>query len=156
VATNTMSQTKAPLHDVKVHVKVRIAMLWVAIMFLYVYNDIFSLYVPGALQQVLAGKMGSFPPTGQGLLFMFAVSMAIPCLMVFLPLVMSAAWSRWVNIGIGLFYAVFVGWTLTMPGAWGFYIFLGVVEVALTLLIVWSAWTWPRREAGSQVPRESL
>ena len=128
-------------------------MLWAAIMFLYIYNDIFSLYVPGALQQVLAGKMGSFPPTSQGLLFLFAVSMAIPSLMVFLSLAMSAGWSRWMNIGVGLFYAVFVGWTLTMPHAWGFYLFLGAIEVALTLMIAWSAWTWPKLEAGSQSNR---
>jgi hypothetical protein len=33
-----------------------------------------------------------------------------------------------------------------MPGSWVFYIFLGSVEVVLTALIVWYAWTWPRRE----------
>jgi hypothetical protein len=36
---------------------------------------------------------------------------------------------------------------ITMPGAWAFYIFLGVVEVVLTALIVWYAWNWPRQEA---------
>jgi hypothetical protein len=32
---------------------------------------------------------------------------------------------------------------ITMKGAWLFYQFLGVVEVALTMLIVWHAWNWP-------------
>jgi len=31
-----------------------------------------------------------------------------------------------------------------MPGAWSFYILLGVVEILLGLLTVWYAWSWPR------------
>lgn len=30
-----------------------------------------------------------------------------------------------------------------LPGRWMFYLFLGVVEIALALLIVWYAWNWP-------------
>jgi hypothetical protein len=135
---------RARLHDVKIHVRLRIASLWAAIMFLYIYNDIFSLYVPGALRQVLSGKMGALPPTSPDLLLAFAGSMVPPSLMVFLPLVMSPAATRWASIGVGLLYAAFVGWTLTAPEAWSFYLFLGVIEIALSLLSVWYAWTWPR------------
>jgi hypothetical protein len=34
-----------------------------------------------------------------------------------------------------------VAGAFTMPGAWVFYIFLGSVDVVLTALIVWYAWT---------------
>lgn len=137
----------AKLHDIKVHVRIRIAMLWAAIMFLYIYNDIFSLYVPGALQGVMAGKMGDFPPTSPELLLVFALSMVPACLMVFLSVVLWAPAARWANVGVGLFYAVFVAWTLVMPEAWSFYLVLAAIEVALSLLIVWLAWTWSRESA---------
>jgi hypothetical protein len=35
---------------------------------------------------------------------------------------------------------------MTMRGAPTFYVFMGAIEVLLTLLIVWHAWTWPRRQ----------
>lgn len=31
-----------------------------------------------------------------------------------------------------------------MPGTWWFYIALGVIEMALSLLIMVYAWCWPR------------
>lgn len=49
---------------------------------------------------------------------------------------------RWLNVGLGLFYTAIM--LFTMPGAWWFYITLGVIEVALSLLIVAYAWRWPR------------
>ena len=42
-------------------------------------------------------------------------------------------------------YTVFV--LATMPGAWAFYLFVGTVDMVLTALIVWYAWTWPRQAA---------
>jgi len=71
--------------------------------------------------------------------------MAIPSVMVFLSLALKPNPNRWVNIILGLIYTVIM--LITMPGAWSFYMFLGVVEVVLTGLIVWYAWNWPRREA---------
>jgi hypothetical protein len=38
---------------------------------------------------------------------------------------------------------------VTMPGAWAFYIFFGIVEMVLTALVVWYAWTWPRSQAST-------
>jgi hypothetical protein len=69
--------------------------------------------------------------------------MAIPGVMVFLSLVLKPNLYRWVNIILGVTYTAIM--LITMPGAWAFYIFLGIVEVALTLLIVWYAWSWPKQ-----------
>ena len=65
--------------------------------------------------------------------------------MVFLSLALKPNVNSWVNIILGVIYTLIM--LITMPGAWAFYIFLGVVEVVLTALIVWYAWHWPRREA---------
>ena len=44
------------------------------------------------------------------------------------------------NIIFGVVYSIII--VLTMRGAWGFYILLGCVEVALTTAAAWYAWTW--------------
>ena len=71
--------------------------------------------------------------------------MAIPSTMVFLSLVLKPDANRWVNIILGVIFTVIM--LITMPGAWAFYIFLGIVEVVLTAMIVWYAWNWPKHEA---------
>jgi hypothetical protein len=52
--------------------------------------------------------------------------------------------NRWLNIILGATYTVII--LITMPGAWVFYIFLGVIEIVLTMLVVWYAWNWPRQD----------
>ncbi len=93
---------------------------------------------------MLEGKMWSLPVT-QELLVGTSIMMAIPSVMVFLSLALKPNLNRWVNIILGVTDTAIM--LLTMPGAWAFYIFLGIVEVALTVLIVWYAWSWPKQEA---------
>lgn len=137
-------KTAAKLSDVAIHVKLKISTLWAAVMFCYIYGDIFNLFKPGKLEAMLAGRT-PIGPTSQGVLLGFAIFMSIPSVMVFLTPALKPAVSRWSNIALGSVYTVIV--LITMSGAWLFYIYLGVVEVMLTGLIVWHAWTWPRREA---------
>ena len=47
-----------------------------------------------------------------------------------------------VRLKLSAFYAVIVG--LTMTGSWAFYLFFSAVEIGLSSLIVWYAWSWPR------------
>jgi hypothetical protein len=93
---------------------------------------------------LLAGRT-PIGPTTQGMLLGFAIFMSIPSVMVFLTLALKPALSRWSNIVLGSLYTVIM--LITMPGAWLFYLYLGVIEVLLTGLIVWHAWTWPRWKA---------
>lgn len=142
---NTQRSTKGALEDLKVPVKLKLAALWTSLMFLYIYGDYFGLFQPGNLQDMLQGKMGPLGATTQGVLLGTSVLMAVPSLMVFLSLVMKPGLSRVLNIFLGLLYAIIM--LVSMPGAWTFYLFLGVIEVALSLLIVWHAWKWPRMAA---------
>jgi hypothetical protein len=141
-----LDSTKKALDDIKVHVKLKISALWASVMFCYVYGDYFLLHQPGKLRDVMEGKMAPLGPTTQGVLLFTSVSMAIPAVMIFLSVALRAKLNRWLNIILGLLYTVFV--LITMRGAWTFYLFLGSVDVALTALIVWHAWNWPRQEAG--------
>lgn len=124
----------------KEDLKIKLAALWVALMFLYIYADIFSLYRPGQIEEMIAGRMGPFPVT-QGSLLTASILMLIPAVMVFLSLTLKPKVDRWANIILGVLYtAVNIG---NLVGeTWAFYIFFGIVEMALTLLIVGHAWKW--------------
>ena len=128
-------------NDIKVHVRFKLSALWSALMFCYIYGDYFGLYVPGKLQGMLRGE-GPVGPVSEGSLIVTALLLAVPGLMIFLSLALWPQLCRWVSIALGVFYTAIM--LMTMPGAWGFYITLGVIEVALSLLIVVCAWRWPR------------
>ncbi len=120
-------------------------------MLCYIYCDYFELYVPGKLQSMLDGRMGPLGGVTQAILFSTAVLMAIPSLMVFLSIALPATLSRLANIVLGVAYSIIMLMVVLSP-AWAFYRFFGVLETALTLLVVWYAWTWPRASNVVQGP----
>jgi hypothetical protein len=141
---DSMKKAATVLDDIRIHVKMKLSALWTSVMLCYIYGDYFELYKPGKLQGMLDGQMGPLGQVTQGVLLGTSILMAIPGVMVFLSLALKPALNRWLNIIFGVIYTVIM--LITMPGAWTFYIFLGVVEVVLTALIVWNAWNWPSRE----------
>ena len=141
---NEMKKAESPLKDVKVHVRFKLSALWAAVMFCYVYGDIFRLFQHGELQSMLDGNMWATPVT-QWLLVGTSMFIVIPSTMVFLSLVLRPGLNRWANIIFGTFYTAVMLYTMTVPGTWAYYIFLGLIESALTVLIIWYAWTWPRQ-----------
>jgi len=142
----SVKKTATVLDDIKIHVKIKLSALWAAVLFCAIYGDIFRLFQHGELQGMLEGKMWSLPVT-QGLLLGTSIIMAFPSVMVFLSLALKPNLNRWLNIICGVFYTALMIFTMTNPGAWAYYLFLGIVEVALTVLIVWYAWNWPRQGA---------
>jgi len=133
------------LDDPKINVKLKLAGLWTSTMFLYVYGDFFGLFQPGEVVKLFNGEIPNMGPATQGLVLFCAIAVAIPALMICLSLAMKPALNRWTNIVLGLVYTLFM--LVTMPGTWWFYLFLGVVEMILTLAIVWVAWTWPTQQS---------
>src|SRR5438477_8044332 len=98
----------ATLQDTDIDVKIKLAALWASVMFLYIYADYFGLYVPGALQSMMAGKMGPLGPTTQEVLLGTSLMMAIPSLLIFLSVGVRASLSRWLNMCFGLVYTVII------------------------------------------------
>ena len=136
------AKTKKPLQDFKMTVKLKLSALWASVMFCYIYGDYFGLYVPGTLKSMLDGKMGPLGPTTQGVLLGTTALMVIPSLMPLLSLMLRPSLNRIVNIVLGIVYSIVM--LVSLPGAWRFYQAIGVVEILLTGLVVWHAWTWPR------------
>lgn len=123
----------------KVHVRIKLSALWASVMVCYIYADYFRLWEPGHLGDMAGGE--SFLSTQGGALAASAL-MAIPSVMIFLPLVLPTRINRWVNIVLGVAYTVVI--VVGMPGAWLFYIFFNVIEIALTLTVVLMAWRGSR------------
>jgi len=84
--------------------------------------------------------MGPFPVT-QGSLLVAAILMIIPAVMVFLSLTLKPKVDRWANITLGVLYTV-VNISNLIGETWTYYMLFGIVEIVLTLLIVWYAWKW--------------
>ena len=93
------------LADRKLNVKVKLALLWVALMFLYIYNDIFSLYQPGHVAQLLEGQLEGVQFT-QMVLLGAAILMAVPSFMVLMSIILKARANRLVNIVIGILHVL--------------------------------------------------
>jgi Family of unknown function (DUF6326) len=74
-----------------------------------------------------------------------ALWIAIASVMVFLSLVLSPTVNRWTNIVLPSLYVVSIV-ASAIGETSAYYWFLSIAESALLLLIVWYAWTWPRRE----------
>ena len=131
-------QRTAEMADVKVNVRLKISALWVAMMFVFAYVDIFAFYRPGMIEGIMAGKVAIFE-VNQIFLFLTTLYILIPSIMVFLPLVLKPNVNRWTNIILGIFYiATILG--SCIGETWAFYIFGSIVESLLLLLIIWYAW----------------
>jgi len=130
--------------DMKINIKMELSAYWATLTFLYIYADIISLYKPGQIEKVISGQMGPFPVT-QGSLLAASILMMIPAAMVLLSLTLKLKANRRANIIAGvLFTTVNIGNLIGVT--WAYYIFFGMVEIVLTLLIVRKAWKWRNPE----------
>ena len=129
--------------EAPVTIRMKLSALWVAIMFLYIYVDVFAFYKPGTIDNILIGRVWEFD-ISQGWALGALALMAIPSLMVFLSVTLSAAAARRANLVVAAVYML-VSIGNAAGETWAF-IWLGsAVEVTLLLLIVRYAWSWPRR-----------
>jgi Family of unknown function (DUF6326) len=136
---NNAGQT---LEDFRAPVKIKLALLWASLMFLYIYNDYFSLYTPGKIDDIAAGRIGSLGEATEPVMVGVSMLLAVPTLMIFLSVALAPPVSRRLNIMLGLAYTAIEA--LTLFGSRPFYQIVVALEIALTVLIVWCAWRWPK------------
>jgi uncharacterized protein DUF6326 len=138
--------TTAALDDARIPVRARLAAAWTSFMFLYAYVDILGFFVPGKVEDILAGVVFEFDIT-QSFVVTALSLMAVPILMIVLSTVLPAPAARVTNLVVASLqvpYAVFN----VLGESWTLYYWLAVLlEVALLAVIVGLAWTWPRRTA---------
>ncbi len=122
-------------------IRLRLSALWVAMVFVFAYVDLFALYRPDVRAALEDGKIFAFD-ISQTALFGMTLYIIIPSLMVYLTLVMGRHLSRIVNITVAAIYALtIVGGAV---GEWSYYILGSIVEVLLLAVVIHHAWTWPQ------------
>lgn len=134
------------LENLEVNVKLKLAAAWASFTLLYLYVDYFHLYMPGIIEDILAGKVFVFEIT-QAFVLGGLISVSIPALMVFLSVALPAKRNRWTSL---LVAAIYIPYSIVnvIGEEWVFFYWFGaVVEVVLLLLIIRYAWKWPRQKA---------
>lgn len=135
--------TGRKLTDTRLDVKIKLSALWVTLMLLYIYVDIFSFFKPGTIDEILEGRVWEFDITQTWAVAALAL-MTVPALMVFLSLVLPAPANRWTNIVVGAVY-ILISIGNSIGETW-VYLWLGSgVEVVLLALLVWHAVKWPKQ-----------
>jgi hypothetical protein len=124
-----------------VNVRVKLSALWTAMLFVFAYVDLFSLYRPDFRADIEAGEIAGFA-INQTFLLGTTLYVVIPSLMVFAALVLRPRLNRSANITLAIVYALTI--VAGVIGEWSYYVFGSAVEVALLAAIVYYAWTWPR------------
>jgi hypothetical protein len=129
----------------KVDTKLIIMSAWIAVMCLYIYCDIYSLYRPGQIDSMMKGKMG-FLDVSQMSLFWAGVLMAIPSLMIFISPLATARVCRIINLLISpIYFLVNIG--NLVAETWGYYYLLGLLELGMVIIIFIIALRWPRQSS---------
>ncbi|MEJ2583547.1 MAG: DUF6326 family protein [Robiginitalea sp.] len=115
------------LRNYEINIKLKLASLWTALMFLYIYADYFRLM----------------------LLMLFSVILIIPALMIFLSVFLKPPINKWLNILTAFLYAgisiliIFSG----IGDEWqAFFVLFNIVELLVLVMILSQAWKWPRGE----------
>jgi Family of unknown function (DUF6326) len=140
---------KTQIFDIApVNVRIKIAMLWTSILFIFAYVDIFSLYRPDFRADIAAGKISVFTIT-QAFLFGTTVYIAIPSLMIAATVFLQPSINRIINVVLSVLYAVTI--ISGAIGEWNYYVFGSILEVALLGGIAFTALKWPRSTPAQNV-----
>jgi Family of unknown function (DUF6326) len=140
------SKQGAELADERVNVKVVLSGLWIAMLFVFAYVDIFAFYradvINGALSAKVAGPGFAINQTFLALTTLYIV---FPSLMVVFSLLAPARLNRRVNLVMsGLYTLTIVG---SMVGeTWIYYLLGSAVEIVLLGAVARVAWTWKLRD----------
>jgi hypothetical protein len=132
---------KKVLDEQKASVRTKLAALWTAFMFLYIYVDYFGLYMPGYIEDILAGRVFEFA-ISQTFLIAGLVSVSIPAIMIFLSVLLPAKTSRLINTIVATIYIPYTLFNL-VGGSWPHMWYGAAVEITMLLLIIRYARNWP-------------
>ena len=145
---SSAGKTPSALEDPRPSAKTTLAVLWVALMFLYAYADILGFYRAENVEGVLAGELGGVEVTPV-LLVGSAILMTVPIAMIVLSLTLRASPNRWLNLIVGVVYGVVLGVTVAsgeVSENTAYYLLIAAAEAVVLALILWRAWRWPTGE----------
>jgi hypothetical protein len=132
--------------DTRIDVKLVLSALWIAMLIVFAYVDIFGFFRADNLEAALDGKVAATGVAIDQVFLVFTTAyVLIPTLMVVLSLVLRPRVNRIANIVVALVYAVSIV-AFSVGETWAYYLLGSAVEVVLLMAIVRMAWTWPRTQ----------
>ena len=134
------TETAAVFEDRQTPVQVKLAAAWTCLMFIYAYVDILGIYLPGVVEDILAGVVWEFAITQVWAVGALAL-MAVPILMVVLSVTLPAKANRMTNLVVATLYLV-VSVGNVVGESWGYFYGLAVaLEVGVLAAVLHLAWS---------------
>jgi len=124
-------------------VKLVLCALWIAMLFVFAYVDIFGFYRADVLDAALDGKVATTEfAVNQVFLTVTLIYILVPTLMVVLSLLLKPRVNRIINIVVSVLYMITII-ASCIGETWAYYILGSGIEVILLAAIARSAWKWP-------------
>ena len=130
--------------------RIKIAALWLFTGMAYLAYMVLMLMLPGAIEEMLAGGI----PELQNPVIMLTITLTLLILFImpFLTLTLKDSINRWVNVILGIIYAVLEFGALIdiythAQKTYAHIIITTCSKIVATVLIAWYAWKWPKQEA---------
>ena len=135
--------TTRQYEETRVDVRILLSALWIAMLLVFAYVDIFGFFRADVLEAALDGTVATTTFTvDQTFLTLTLAYVLVPILMVPHSLVLRPRLNRIVNIVVSLLYMVSII-ASAIGEEWIYFILGSAVEVILLAAIVRYAWTWP-------------
>ncbi|MEM9001208.1 MAG: DUF6326 family protein [Bacteroidota bacterium] len=131
------------LENPKINIRIKLAVLWTSLMFLYIYGDYFELYVPNKVDSLIKGTGLLDTPIK---VFIASIVLVIPAAMISVNIFLRPKICRVLNMVFGILLTmvvVLVG-SSSLTEWYSFYVLYAVLEAIISLLIVTLAWNWPK------------
>jgi hypothetical protein len=159
-ARSTQPEERIPLRttptrqylDTQVDVKLVLCALWIAMLFVFAYVDIFASLRADVLKAALDGKVATTGFTvNQVFLTLTLIYILLPTLMVVLSLLLKPRVNRIINIVVSAFYIITII-VAAIGETWVYYFLGSAIEVILLVAIARTAWKWPPPQIAPSLP----
>ncbi|GAB3995334.1 DUF6326 family protein [Nocardioides marmoraquaticus] len=137
------------LDDQPAPVRTRLAAAWTSFALLYAYVDILHFYTPGAISDILDGRVFEFD-LSQTFSTSALALVSVPILMTAMSVTLPARAARVLNLAVAALYVPVTAFNLAGETWLAFYGLGVALELALLVLVVRWSWAWPH--AASTVP----
>jgi Family of unknown function (DUF6326) len=149
MSTPTRTTAARQYRDTQIDVKLVLSALWITMLWVFAYVDIFGFFRADVLKAALDGKVATTGFTvNQTFLTYTLVYILPPALMVVASLLLKPRVNRILNIALSLVYIVTIV-ASAIGEEWAYFIIGSVIEVILLAAIARVAWKWPAPEMTS-------
>jgi len=115
--------------------------LWVFLTLNYIICDVFSLFLPSYLQELLKGGTGDIEFT-ELFLLKFAIVTEIPIVMILLSGFLKPKPNRFINIAVAILMLIIQIGSLVIEKNSLHYLFFSIIEISTLITIIFFSYKW--------------